>query len=402
MKTYKIKQTNHGIFLRYLCVFVTVLSLVLVVYFVSPYSKTEVSSPVSQPEINTQSKHGPTSATGRYLFNGTIFWGRGIEEWSRRPDRSLDYAHPFSGLGSFSPENYDAWVADLECPITSQNISFADQISTLVFNCRPEYLVEAAKYFQVMNLANNHTDNRGAEGLSQTREQLTKTGVQYVGHYDPSVESDACEVIALPIRLQYEDKNESKATMPVALCAWHYFYREPLGGELEVIKRYAGLMPVFSFVHMGGEYYAKANDLQRNIAHKVVELGSEFVIANNPHWVQDSEVYRGKLIVYSTGNFIFDQLDYETQRSASIDVTMKLDYDENVAGWLELGPSCLAYQDNCLAQANAKGLKKPKLQLSFGVVAGDSSNKLTKRGSPELQKAIEERLNWTDTLQKLD
>lgn len=365
-------------------------------------STKPASSPIApQQQPKAADKLLYQNVVGRYLFNGTIFWGRGIEKWSQKSDSSYDYARPFSALSSFAPENYDAWFADLECPITTRNISFSQQIETLIFNCRPEYLPEAAKYFQFLNLANNHTDNRGSEGLAETREHLAKAGVQYFGNYDPSVADDACKVVSLPVQLKKDDGTSTKASLLVAMCAWHYFYRKPLVGEMEVMKKYAEIMPVFAFVHMGGEYYAKANDLQREITLKAVDLGAEFVIANNPHWVQDSEAYRGKLIVYSTGNFIFDQLDYETQRSASIDTTMTLDYTKNVQQWLDIAKECVDSSNDCLSKAQKQGLQKIHPTLGYSVVAGDSSNKLTKKASPELQKAVETRLNWPATMSQL-
>jgi len=46
------------------------------------------------------------------------------------------------------------------------------------------------------------------------------------------------------------------------------------------------------------------------------------VIATHPHWVQGAEVYKGHLIAYSLGNFVFDQTwSTETQEGASLSLT---------------------------------------------------------------------------------
>jgi poly-gamma-glutamate synthesis protein (capsule biosynthesis protein) len=189
--------------------------------------------------------------------------------------------------------------------------------------------------------------------------------VQYFGNYDPTILEDICEVVALPIRLQKTDKTEEKANLPIAFCAWHYFNynRGPTEAELAVVKQYAAIMPVFAFVEMGNEYQAKASDTQRKIAHQIVDTGAEFVFANNPHWVQDSEVYKGKLVVYSLGNFIFDQIDAETQRGVSIDATLSVKYDDTIASWIELGKSCALFKDDCLAQAQKQNLKKISFKM---------------------------------------
>lgn len=365
----------------------------------SPAKSTPSATMAPKQDVTNEP---PTTIKGRYLLNGTVVWARGIEKWSQRPNGTYDYTHPFSQLNSFNRQQYDAWVADLECPITNKTIPFQVQIDTLMFNCPPEFLPEAAKYFNIFNLANNHTDNRQHEGLISTREYLDKAGVQYHGNYDPEVAEDTCEVIGLPVRVLDEKFGKSTpASLPVAFCSWHYFYRTPKSSEIERMAEYAKIMPVFAFVHAGVEYRTTADDTQVAIARKIIDQNAEFVIVNNPHWVQNSEAYKGKLIVYSTGNFIFDQLDSEGMRSVSIDVSLTLKNDTDTKPWLELGKTCQQWHDDCLKQAQEKGLKKPKLQLSYAAVGGDNSNRQTKKASPALQKAIEDRLNWQKTMSEL-
>ncbi len=342
------------------------------------------------------------AVAGSYLFNGTIFWARRVQTWSVKADGTLDYNYPFSQLDTFDRQKYDAWVADLECPTTKTDVPMDQQENQLKFNCKPEYLPYAAKYFNIIDLANNHSDNMGPTGLTETRQALEANGIQHYGNYEPGNLGDTCEVISLPVRVSYSDNSIKKAGLPVAFCAWHYFYRKPLPGEIENMQKYAAVMPVFAFIHMGVEYKAKADPVQQEIAHKVADQGSEFVVANNPHWVQNSEVYKGKLIVYSTGNFIFDQQgDAEVTRSDSLRADVELNYDSNIQKWLDLAPQCAGFHDDCLAKAKALGLQKPKLSYKFSIVAGDNSNKITKKAGPDIQKAVEERLNWAATLQAL-
>lgn len=369
------------------------------------------TKPGIKTKVKTQTKDVPvkdakdiTSLRGRYLFNGTTVWARQVEKDSVKDDGSYDYSHPFSQLNTLHRENYDAWSTDFECPITNNVVSFREQVDNLVFNCRPEFLKDASKYFNLYDLANNHTDNQnGMKGLTETRKHMDEVkGVQYFGSFDPSVANDVCEVVALPIRLEKSNTIEEKSAIPIAMCAWHYFYRKPLANEIEVMKRYADIMPVFAFVEMGVEYHPVADGIQQEIAHQVIDQGPEFLIANNPHWVQNTEVYKGKLIVYSLGNFIFDQLDTETQRGASIDLSTTINYDDNVGKWLKLAPSCVSFQDDCLNQAEKQGLKKIKLKLNYSVVASQGgARKLTRKADDVTQAAVEQRMNWKDTIKKL-
>lgn len=352
-------------------------------------------TPAAQSQ-DTIIKSSSGTVTGKYLFSGTSTWARATER-----DSHGNYAWPFSQLNTFG--TYDAWSTDFECPITNNVVPYAQQISQLVFNCRPEFLPSAAKYITLYDLANNHTDNQnGMQGLSETRKHLDEAGVQYYGSFDPSVARDVCEVIALPVHVQKTGAQEEKGVLPVAFCAWHYFYRKPLPGELAVMDRYAKIMPVFAFVEAGAEYYPKADAVQEEIAHQIVDHGPEFLVANSPHWVQNTEVYKDKLIVYSTGNFIFDQVDTETRRGMSLEANITVKYDDMIAKWLELGPTCKTYQDDCVVQAEKQGLTKPLLKYSFNVVGNQGGVGVpTHKADAATQQAIEERTNWADTLKKL-
>jgi len=340
----------------------------------------------------------PTTVVGRYMFTGTSYWARAIET-----EAHGDYNQPFSQLDTFHRDKYDAWQTDMECPITNNVVPYADQVKLLVFNCRPEFLNAFTKYFNIINLANNHTDNQGGiTGLTETRNRLKDAGVQYLGTFDPAVASDICEIIALPVRLEETGKPETKGNLPVAFCAWHYVFRLPRPGEIDVMKKFVDTFPVFAFAHMGREYIPKADPVQEQIAHSIIDDGPEFLIANQSHWVQNTEVYKGKLIVYSTGNFIFDQLDAETNRGDNVAVNLSVKADDNVKKWLALGPSCFGFQDDCFAKAQAQGLKKVQLNLAYSVVVSQGGYKLlTHRADAATQAAVEQRMNWTPTCAQL-
>lgn len=340
----------------------------------------------------------PETVAGRYLFNGTIVLARMVEKAAGN-----DLSQPFSQISTFEPEKYDAMTLDWECPTTEDIIPYQTQVDNLLFNCHKKWLPEVSKLFKIVSLANNHSGDLGYESFLETQKNLEEAGIQTYGNYNPSVKEDICEVIALPVRVVMADKTESKGTLPVAFCAWHYFFRTPAEGEMETMVRYAKIMPVFGFQHAGAEYYASAHPDQVSNAHRMIDLGAEFSIGNSPHWVQNGEVYKGKPIFYSTGNFIFDQIDYETMRGLSIDVSVRVAYDDNVAKWLALGQSCTARTDSCLDQAESQGLKKIDVELKYDVVGSSGgSRKITHRADATLQKAIEERVGWDAMKLELD
>ncbi len=68
--------------------------------------------------------------------------------------------------------------------------------------------------------------------------------------------------------------------------------------------------------HMGSEGEHIASAAQQEFFHKCVNWGADLVIGNHPHVLQGAEIYKGKVIMYSLGNFCFganhNPKDYDT------------------------------------------------------------------------------------------
>ncbi|MDX8037205.1 CapA family protein [Lentzea sp. BCCO 10_0856] len=60
-------------------------------------------------------------------------------------------------------------------------------------------------------------------------------------------------------------------------------------------------------MHAGFQFQEAASDNIREIARKAVDAGADIVVAHHPHVLQGMEWYKGKLIAYSLGNFVFEQ-----------------------------------------------------------------------------------------------
>lgn len=355
----------------------------------APPAETAVQTATDERSAGPQ----PSAVNGKYLFSGTIVLDRVVVTFAKG-----DPAQPFSKMDSFG--QFDARLADLECPVTDAPNQYQVNVDNPHFNCRPDWLPAMKKYYSIVKLAGNHTFDMGASGFTETLKHLDEAGIQAVGHYDPHADPDHnCEVVALPVRIKQADGTEGPGTLPVAFCAYSYkSLFAPEAGELELIEKYAKAMPVFGLLQSGTEYTPSASELEKSYARKMIDLGAEFVIGNGHHWIANTEAYKGKLITYSLGNFIFDQIDYETQRNANISVDMSVDYDANIAKWLALGESCFARQDDCLAQAEQQGLTRFQPSYEFDVIAGTSgARKLTERADETLQAAVEERLDWSQT-----
>lgn len=393
MKGYRYAQARTRYSRRWaILAVVAVLFVSAVLYWVVIRDKNHDDTQSVAIQASEEPAPRPVAVQGRYLFNGTIVLARMVERAAGN-----DLSQPFSQMHTFQPENYDTMTLDWECPTTEDIIPYQTQVDRLIFNCHKKWLPEVVKHFGVVSLASNHTNDLGEAAYQETQANLNEAGIQTYGSYDPSVAEDACEVIGLPVRIQMPDSSEQPSVLPIAFCSWMYFGREPRPGEIEVMEQFAEIMPVFGFQHTGVEYRAEAGQDQINVARRMIDLGAEFSIGNSPHWVQNGEVYKGKPIFYSTGNFIFDQIDYETMRGMSVDVTMDVPYSDTVAAWLQLAEECdpRARHDNCLQMAQDRGLTRYDINLTYDIVgSAGGSRRVTTRADETLQRAIEQRVGW--------
>jgi poly-gamma-glutamate synthesis protein (capsule biosynthesis protein) len=59
-------------------------------------------------------------------------------------------------------------------------------------------------------------------------------------------------------------------------------------------------------------------------ARAAIDMGAAIVIGSHPHWVQATEIYKGKQIIYSLGNFVFDQeWSIETKQGAIVELAFR-------------------------------------------------------------------------------
>lgn len=359
----------------------------------------------SPPSMRSPSRAPvPVSLESRMMVVGDVFWGRYVNDWAMADPAG--FAYPFQRLSDFDREAYDAWINDMECPITDNpKVASSVEDDTLQFDCDPRYLTEASKWFDVMTLANNHTDNQGGlVGLEETRRHLDEHGIQYFGSFDPEDRAHLCDIIAMPARATMSDGSTRKVALPMAWCGFHGVFATPSDESLAVIKGYTDHFPVIAMPHSGQEYQPGPDEIKTTFYRTLIDNGADAVIGDHPHWVQASEAYKGRPIIYSLGNFIFDQ-QFNSEVTRSAVVTMEVSTAEAdpaaLQRWIDLAGQCTAYGDSCVAQAREQDLPKLPLTYHFTIDSSDNSGGLVKRGTAEQTAAVKERLAWAETVSGL-
>jgi len=337
------------------------------------------------------------------LWFGFVFWGRYVNDWAMASP--LKEVYPFSRLSDFEKDKYNAWIAQLDCPITDRVIDSKTMDQTLMFNCTPNYLPEVSKWFEVFGLANSHTSNMdGLRGFQTTREYLDKYNIQYFGHFDKQYLNEICEVVSLPVSLIADEKLSKSANyrFPVAICGYHNTFSLATDEQLSMISYYAQYFPTFVVPIQGKEYPTAPDGLQKQEFRKMIDKGADVIVGASAHVVQAAEAYKGKLIFYSLGNFIFDQQFSEPVRSSAVlNTRLTFTVDDNLQRYLELGKVCQKFADFCLEKAAMLNLKKPRFRIQYDLLVADNSNRLAKKAQEPIVSIVLQRANWSAVLPQL-
>ena len=86
----------------------------------------------------------------------------------------------------------------------------------------------------------------------------------------------------------------------------------------------AGADLVIPFMHWGWEKETRPSERQKTFARRMIDEGAALVVGSHPHVTQGAEIYKGKPIIYSLGNFVFDGFDYPEARRGWL-LRLKLD-----------------------------------------------------------------------------
>ncbi len=172
--------------------------------------------------------------------------------------------------------------------------------------------------FDVLSLANNHIMNKGQTGLDETLELLSEEGILGVGagmNFQEAHQAKIVEKKGIKIAfLAYTYPGNPEASQDRGGAA--IMEKDQLKKDLGYAKEKADLTIVS--MHAGTEYKRRPNQGQIDFARAAIDLGADLVIGHHPHWFQTVEQYKGKYIIYSLGNFVFDQMWSEETREGMI------------------------------------------------------------------------------------
>jgi poly-gamma-glutamate synthesis protein (capsule biosynthesis protein) len=212
---------------------------------------------------------------------------------------------PFAALAPLL-DGADLAVGNLECAV-AEGGKAADKQFT--FRAHPRVLDVVARHFGAISLANNHSADFGATGLLQTMDRLRAARIPFFGagknlreaHRPLIVERKGVRVALLGYsEFQPRWFEAGPSTPGVAWSEDEQILRDMRAA------RAAGAHIVIPVIHWGWEHEPLPCPRQRRLARALIDAGADAVVGGHPHVTQGADIYRGKLILYSLGNFVFN------------------------------------------------------------------------------------------------
>ncbi|AFY58766.1 putative enzyme of poly-gamma-glutamate biosynthesis (capsule formation) [Rivularia sp. PCC 7116] len=200
----------------------------------------------------------------------------------------------------------DILFGNFETTLTNYRYSAKDVSRGQVFAFRspPEYAKLFSDVgFNVFNVANNHARDFGMVGFKDTMKNLKNAGIETLGHKN---------------QILFLEKNNNKIAM-IGFAPYGFYNSihdlEAAKALIKKARKEANI--VIISMHVGAEgtgalhtrnkteyFYGENRGNSIKFARAMIDAGADLVLGHGPHVPRAMEMYKGKLIAYSLGNFL--------------------------------------------------------------------------------------------------
>ena len=263
--------------------------------------------------------------------------------------QGTDPFQPFQSL----LDTHDLRIGNLECVVANGGSALAKPFT---FRADPQVLPALKRHFDAVSLANNHSGDFGKAAFAEQLGLMQQAGLPWFGgghtleeaHRPLILERNGLR-IALLGYVEFKPRAfEADATRPGV--AWSG-EDEQVIEDIIAARRVQHADIVIPFMHWGWEEEAQPSQRLREFARRMIDAGADMVVGDHPHVTQGADVYKGKPIIYSLGNFLFNSFDTVA----------------TTTGWVlsaTLGPEGVRQWRTHVARLDADGVPHPAIAAS--------------------------------------
>lgn len=233
----------------------------------------------------------------------------------QEPEYFLQHVRPIFEADDFT-------VVNLENVLTDRNLTPKEKATDPAYWFRAPAAttdILTSSGVEAVSLANNHTGDYGAAGYKDTVKAVSAAGLEYGGND----------------RTFYLEKNGYRVAV---IC--HGLWSEGQAGTIIQRLRTAEKNSDFQvvFCHGGAEGVHAPEAWRVRASRRLIDNGADLVLGNHPHVLQPREVYKGKEIVYSLGNFCFGGSRSPENRTIIYQLILQVENGKLVGASSELIP----------------------------------------------------------------
>jgi poly-gamma-glutamate capsule biosynthesis protein CapA/YwtB (metallophosphatase superfamily) len=258
------------------------------------------------PVIQHTDVMNPNDPTVTLMMSGDVTLGHAFEDLV-----GSDYTWAFDQMPEY--READLAMVNLEGTLTTANTKLE---KTFNFKADPS-AVEVLKSggVDIVNLANNHAMDYQGPGLQETLKTLEKAGIHSVGAGMEITEARRPKIIDVKgQRIAYfgyytADYHAAGDGIP----GTNHGFETRIAEDIQAVRDEVDWI-VVNF-HWGVELANYPEIWQSELAYFTIDQGADAIVGHHPHVLQGAEIYKGRPIAYSLGNFIFGgnaRSDYDT------------------------------------------------------------------------------------------
>lgn len=255
----------------------------------------------------------------RLLFVGDVMLGRLVNEVLQSEPPTYPWGDTLSLFRSadWRMVNLEAVISDRGEPWSPTEKAFHFRTDQKNIAC-----LEAAQ-INAVSLANNHSLDFGSQAMAQMLKTLRGAGIAFAGagvHREEAKKPAIVTVRGLNLGILSATDNEPAwEAGPTTPGIFYVPIDRRDQRALELLKHVARTKQSVDFLivalHWGPNWGYRPRPNHQPFAHALIEAGADLIFGHSCHVFQGIELFEGKPILYSTGDFVDDYAVDEVERN---------------------------------------------------------------------------------------
>jgi len=256
-----------------------------------------------------------------------------------KQSNTYDFSYLFDDI-KYNIQTADIAIGNLETTFAGSSKGYS---SYPTFNT-PENLAYTLKKvgFDVLSTANNHCYDKGYSGIESTIDYLDDADISHTGTFKSEEEQSKILIKNVKgIKIAFLSFTYGTNGIPVQAdkgYSVNLIDKDLIKKQLDLAKAQNPNMICVS-MHWGIEYQTTPNSEQKDLADFLFKNGTDIIIGNHPHVLQNFEkkeitlddgTTKDGLVIYSLGNFLADQNKKYTRDSAIMNVNITKDENDKI------------------------------------------------------------------------